>query len=202
MGCDIHLFTEIKKSINSEEKWVNVDNWRYNPYYEEGNDDGERMMDVEPLYSGRNYELFSVLAGVRDYGNNDRIDDPRGLPEDVSDVTKKESDRWGSDGHSHSWLTLRELKEYQGLHPVVKRSGFVSSEAAKLLDEGIETPDVWCEFTSVPTWVKREWEEGYDVLKPIIDEMNKRVRDEFWVWGDEERPELDEKIRIVFWFDN
>ena len=32
--------------------------------------------------------------------------------------------------------------------------------------------------------------------------MDKRVRNEFWVWGDEERPELDEKIRIVFWFDN
>jgi hypothetical protein len=35
-----------------------------------------------------------------------------------------------------------------------------------------------------------------------VDAMDKRVRDEFWVWNDEERPELDEKIRIVFWFDN
>jgi hypothetical protein len=201
MGADIHLFTEIKKSINSEDKWVNVDNWRYNPYYQEGNDDGERMLSVESIYSGRNYELFGILAGVRDR-NNDMIDDPRGLPEDVSEVTKKESDRWEDDGHSHSWLTLRELKEYQGLHPVVKRSGFISAEAAELLDAGEETPDTWCQATSITTWVKREWEEGHDTLKPIIDEMDKRVRDEFWVWGDEERPELDEKIRIVFWFDN
>ena len=201
MGCDIHLFTEIKKSINSQNKWVNADNWRYNPYYQEGNDDGERMLNIESLYSGRNYELFGILAGVRDR-NNDSIDDPRGLPEDVSEVTKKESDRWDGDGHSHSWLTLKELKEYQGLHPVVKREGFISPEAAELLDEGIETPDTWCAFTSVATWVKREWEEGYDVLKPIIDEMDKRVREEFWVWGDEPKPELDEKIRIVFWFDN
>jgi hypothetical protein len=201
MGCDIHLFTEIKKSINSQDKWVNADNWRYNPYYKEGNDDGEEMLHVESLYSGRNYELFGILAGVRD-PNNDAIDDPRGLPEDVSSVTKKASDRWDGDGHSHSWLTLRELKEYQGLHPVVKRSGFISPEAAELLDAGEETPDVWCQATSVTTWVKREWEEGYDVLKPIIDEMDKRVRDEFWVWGNEPKPELDEKIRIVFWFDN
>jgi hypothetical protein len=201
MGCDIHLFTEIKKSINSQDKWVNVDNWRYNPYYEEGNDDGEEMLHVESLYSGRNYDLFGILAGVRG-GFNDTIDDPRGLPEDVSEITKKESDRWDGDGHSHSWLTLKELKEYQGLHPVVKREGFISHEAAELLDKGIETPDVWCEFTSVTTWVKREWEEGYDILKPIIDEMDKRVREEFWVWGDEPKPELDEKIRIVFWFDN
>jgi hypothetical protein len=201
MGCDIHLFTEIKKSINSQDKWVNADNWRYNPYYQEGNDEGERMLNIESLYSGRNYTLFGILAGVRD-NSNDSIDDPRGLPEDVSEVTKKESDRWDGDGHSHSWLTLKELKEYQGLHPVVKREGFISPEDAELLDEGIETPDTWCAYTSVTTWVKREWEEGYDVLKPIIDEMDKRVRDEFWVWGNEPKPELDEKIRIVFWFDN
>jgi hypothetical protein len=180
---------------------VNVDNWRYNPYYQEGNDDGERMLSVESIYSGRNYELFGILAGVRDR-NNDSIDDPRGLPEDVCEVTKKESDRWDSDGHSHSWVTLKELKEYQGLHPVVRRSGMISPEAAKLLDEGIQTPDTWCQGTSLTDWVKREWEEGYDTLKPIIDAMDKRVREEFWVWGDEPKPELDEKIRIVFWFDN
>ena len=85
-------------------------NWRYNPYYQEGNDEGERMLNIESLYSGRNYELFGILAGVRDH-NNDSIDDPRGLPEDVSEVTKKESDRWDGDGHSHSWLTLKELRE-------------------------------------------------------------------------------------------
>jgi hypothetical protein len=77
MGCDIHLFTEIKKSINSQDKWVNADNWRYNPYYQEGNDEGERMLNIDSLYSGRNYELFGILAGVRDH-NNDSIDDPRG----------------------------------------------------------------------------------------------------------------------------
>ena len=202
MGCDIHLFTEIKKSINSEDKWVNVDNWRYNPYYQDGNDDREQMMDVVSLYSGRDYDLFSVLAGVRNYGNNDSIDNPRGLPEDVTSITKKECDVWGDDGHSHSWLTLKELKEYQGLHPFIKRSGYVSPEAAKLLDDGEETPDRWCQGTSLTTWVKREWEEVHDVLKPIIDKLNKKVRDEFRVWGDEERSELDEKIRIVFWFDN
>ena len=201
MGCDIHLFTEIKKSINSEDKWVNVDNWRYNPYYQEGNNNWERMLSVESIYSGRNYELFGILAGVRNR-NNDSIDDPRGLPEDVSEVTKKESDRGDGDGHSHSWLTLRELKEYQGLHPVVKRSGFISPEAAELLDAGEETPDTWCQMTTLTTWVKREWEEGCDVLKPLVDKLNERVRDEFYVWGDEERPEFDEKIRIVFWFDN
>jgi len=31
MGCDIHMFTETKKSINSIEKWVNVDDFRPNP---------------------------------------------------------------------------------------------------------------------------------------------------------------------------
>jgi hypothetical protein len=167
MGCDIHLFTEIKKSISSRETWVNVDNWRYNPYYNTEFPEGERMLQVEALYGGRNYDLFGILAGVRSNLQYDMIDAPRGLPVDVSDIVKNESDRWDTDGHSHSWLTLRELKEYVKNYPKIK---------------GVSGPK--------------------DILKPIIKEMTQRVRDEFWVWGKEEKPELEEKIRIVFWFDN
>lgn len=58
----------------------------------------------------RHYDLFAVLAGVRNYGDRQLpISSPRGLPPDVSSLIQKASDRWDSDGHSHSYLTLREL---------------------------------------------------------------------------------------------
>ena len=59
-------------------------------------------------YSGRNYNLFGALAGVR--SDFDMITDyARGLPNDVSDEVCEISDSWDVDGHSHNYITLREL---------------------------------------------------------------------------------------------
>lgn len=71
------------------------------------------------LYSGRNYNLFAILANVRNgrgfagvetgAGFNP-IDSPRGLPEDYSDEVQ---DYLGEgDYHSISYIYLRELIEY------------------------------------------------------------------------------------------
>lgn len=54
--------------------------------------------------SGRNYAFFAALAGVRGEGPA-----PRGLPPDVSDYVQCESDAYGSDGHSHSWMLASEF---------------------------------------------------------------------------------------------
>ena len=40
MGCDIHLYTERKRSVNGKTQWINVDYWKKNPYY--GDDEYER----------------------------------------------------------------------------------------------------------------------------------------------------------------
>jgi hypothetical protein len=108
MGCDIHIYTEAKYIVNGVTKWHNIDNWRLNRYY--GTDDNESEYNISPVYWGRNYELFAVLANVRGYYSDDVY--TKGLPDDVSDVVKNESDRLGVDGHSHSWYTLKELYEY------------------------------------------------------------------------------------------
>lgn len=95
MGCDIHLCAE--KKINN--KWETV--------------------GIE-IYQGRNYDLFSILAGVRNgYGfagtptgsGFEPIDVPRGTPSDVSDDVKGELINWEGDGHSYSYFTLKEIKE-------------------------------------------------------------------------------------------
>ena len=61
-------------------------------------------------YGGRCYRLFGLLAGVRDSSIDMIVPDRYGyLPDDVSVEIEDLSDEWGVDGHSHNYLTLREL---------------------------------------------------------------------------------------------
>lgn len=117
MGCDIHLHVEIR----DDDQWTEIEHpsavgigeldsfWRGHPDY------GNRW------WRSRNYDMFAMLAGVR----NGRafagfetgtgfvpIAEPKGLPADVSESVEKESDSWGVDGHSHSWITVGEWLRY------------------------------------------------------------------------------------------
>ena len=130
MGCDIHLYIEKKKTSNGTEEWISCDRFKFNEYYDPEDDDGETEFNHCPIYRGRNYGLFATLADVRnDYGI-DPISEPKGLPKNIHKVTKKEADYWDSDGHSHSWLTIKELTEYQLNSPGRKESGYISPQAA------------------------------------------------------------------------
>lgn len=113
MGCDIHLVVE-KRGENGE--WVRAESMGQPWWVKDGSQLEEPVR--QEWYRGRNYALFAMLAGVRnypglDYKSNKQlltpIAEPRGLPADVTEETKKYSDEWGIDGHSHSWLTLEEL---------------------------------------------------------------------------------------------
>jgi hypothetical protein len=196
MGCDIHLYTEKIKSVNGVDKWVNCDHWKLNPYF--GDDEYEPELELISLYSGRNYTLFGVLAGVR---GRDEICPPRGLPDDVSDIVKKNSDRWDGDGHSHSYFTLDELKEYYKNNSHTSHNGFLNKRQIKELDEDGITPYSWSEWSG-PNLQYREWKEDSS-LKPLVESLDKRMRDEFWVQEEvEDTSKWDSKIRVVFWFDN
>jgi len=196
MGCDIHLYTEKIKSVNGVDKWVNCDHWKLNPYF--GDDEYEPELELISLYSGRNYNLFGVLAGVR---GGYEICPPRGLPDDVSDIVKKNSDRWDSDGHSHSYFTLAELKEYYKNNSHTSHNGFINKRQIKELDEDGVTPYSWSEWSG-PNLQYREWKEDSS-LKPLVESLDKRMRDEFWVQEEvEDTSKEDSKIRVVFWFDN
>lgn len=204
MGCDIHVFTETLKSVNSKQVWCNVDNWRFNPYYVRGNKDGERQLDVSSIYRSRDYELFGVLADVRSDEGMLPIIKPKGKPTNMSKPTKDEVKRWDGDGHSHSYFTLQELIAARPKYLKVKRSGLVSTAAAKRLDEGTDTPKSWCGWASPELQLEfREWEEERDVLKSIITKLTARLKEIYYISEDEEYDdELNDKIRIVFFFDN
>lgn len=81
MGCDIHLHQEVK--INGV--------WHHYGH-----------PDID-----RDYPLFSKMAGVRPQPGIDPISPPRGLPDDVTVLTRLDSDDWC--GYSHSWLSAEEI---------------------------------------------------------------------------------------------
>lgn len=85
MGTDIHLHIEVK--ING--KWQHLHNPNIN----------------------RNYLVFEKLAGVRG-SELEAIAPPRGLPIDVTEMTKFDSDYFGGDGYSHSYITASEISVF------------------------------------------------------------------------------------------
>lgn len=118
MGCDIHL--RVQKFV--DDKWTFAEE-RIADKYEPTKTTHERW------YDGRNYRLFGMLANVRngigfagvDTGDAFRfISEPRGLPDGMAeyigeirdkDGSVEDYDFWFGD-HSHSWLTLPELIDF------------------------------------------------------------------------------------------
>lgn len=144
MGCDIHIYVEKKENG----RWVSADTWKK---------DSDFNYVHPQVYEGRCYDLFAILADVRNgrgfagvktgEGFNP-ISEPKGLPEDVSPEVLSASDGYGIDGHSHSHHTLRELLDYDWTQKTSKQ-GYVSLEEYKKLkritDAGFTAyPESWC----------------------------------------------------------
>lgn len=198
MGCDIHIYTEQLKEVASEQRWINIDNWRYNQYY--GHNNTDPLMTCKEIYEGRDYSMFAMLADVRNYNEITPLSKPRGLPYNVSGVIYDEYCRWNSGAHSCSYATLAEIKEYNNSNRIMKYSGYVSPEDEIRIDNG-DMPFSWCQGTNLP-YNYRTWEHEHDHLTKLISALEERKKDVFWIWDEEEHPEYDDKIRIVFWFDN
>lgn len=119
MGCDIHCYVE-KRTPTGD--WVMEHDFR-SDWYEEGHSyfgADEFKSGADAPIDQRNYALFGFLAGVRSdvtpalhWLGERRGDDPfspwaRGTPPDCSAAMKEIMD--DVDYHSHSWLTLGELR--------------------------------------------------------------------------------------------
>ena len=142
MGCDIHVYMEKKNKEYGE--WETINLYRIDQY---SND-----IELVNAYSGRDYVLFSILAGVRGWENP--FISPRGIPEDAS--TKLEQ-IWAGDKedycHTPSWYDLYELdlfiKGYIADHPENEEGindrlkGFITS----LVN--------YCEFAGEYIWTYR-----------------------------------------------
>jgi hypothetical protein len=157
MGCDIHLFVEKRtgtKTKHDEDIWEHVPGC---PWYESAEhcaemaarfaergeavpEDYAKPSPLPCFDPGRNYDLFAMLADVRngsgfagcDTGDGfepilGRDEPTRGYPGDASDYAKARAYEYGADGHSHSWLTVAELKAYDWDQETAHR-GIVSAD--------------------------------------------------------------------------
>lgn len=117
MGCDIHAYLEVK---DEEGKWC---------------------CEGEVLETTRSYGLFGFLANVRNYSHVPVIAQPRGLPEDIAYRTADAYEQWDNDAHTPSWLSVKELLDYDydqvfWDRRVVKQTGPNSWSGAALAEEG------------------------------------------------------------------
>lgn len=120
MGSDIHIVIERK----FRDKWVGVRTDAGIPtlsYNEPGWD------YHAPAVGSRNYGFFGRLAGVRGVGPA-----PVGLPADASDLSTAMAVKWGSDGHSHSWLPLEEF----AMRWCATDEGFIATMTRERLEGG------------------------------------------------------------------
>lgn len=180
MGCDIHLYLE-KKVDNKE--WA---------YIEEG--------DV-----GRDYDLFGFLAGVRGYKEEQHFE-RKGLPDDMSAEVQKECNDYGSDGHSHSWLTLKELHtvDWNSDTFMIKKSGIMNNDQWEKFQDTVKAgkPDFSLTYPY--------WGAGGDEKTSSYHEWEVPIREEFKTFYDKVVQRLPacciycrpDELRIVFWFDN
>lgn len=86
MGCDIHLFAEVKiKGCWYLHTAPNIEIW---------------------------YAMFEKMAGVRGEDTN-AISPPKGMPENPSFLTQKYYDMWKGDAHSESWFNSKEIEQLE-----------------------------------------------------------------------------------------
>lgn len=192
MGCDIHTYKE--KFVDG--RWQTADEWV--PY-----DNEEKTLEVpykKHAYTGRNYNLFGLLAGVRNREGTLTLA-PRGIPFDVSPEVQAANESWDADGHSHSYLYLHELRSLRSLvrERTIPVSGMKRKDQVAALEASIAS--------GAP---------NYDLLYPYCQGTTDQDQIEFRI----ELPmdymvgkDLDEMIaafdgidgenhRLVFWFDN
>ncbi len=170
MGCDIHAQIERKTKYG----WTSS-----------GDPD-----------IGRNYEMYAVLAGVRNYDDITPIAEPRGFPDEYpeypSQAMSAMREEMGADAHSLSWLTLAEIKAFDTTQEV---------DDGRLVTATADgRPTEVCRSTTgahmgavgrrrILTW------PGEDEPKrwlSLIDRMERCKWD----------GQSDDEIRLIFFFDN
>ena len=218
MGTDIACFAEVRDGG----AWRLAEPLAPNPYWfedladEDFPPDGEvpddeLRMAPQRLFETRNYDLFAILANVRNPMRAVEpfriISKPRGFPEDACPEMRSYYEVHKYDAHDASWLTLAEIVEFDW-NQRINRRGVVDKRAAHLFKPGqVGFPyDKWpagltisvSDFRGIDglkirsRGVEVEWIETYkeavgpEVFEEIIPTLNS--------YG------APDAVRIAFWF--
>lgn len=162
MGTDIHLAVEARENG----VWINKTPFK--------NDHGYLSNYPNGYYDDRNYNLFAILANVRNgYGSAgvitgsgfNPISSPRGVPEDADPQVRE----WALNGdHSKSYVTLKELLDYDWTQVTTKQGVIGSlSQLAKYKLEG--APDEWSGGSSGPGI------ETFELTTELLQDLDKWI---------------------------
>jgi len=214
MGTDIHGYAEVRRRGAWEKVGAVFPYHWFDPTFPES-EQNPRLTDE--FFTERNYNLFAILADVRnDHGAFVPIDTPRGLPDDLSvemrAIVAARRDR----PHDESYLTLAELlafdwdgwqTPYRGVIPEREWEHYrkygrprhwlpaiIEGPPIVVLDE----PDYMAlrlhpalHDRSKNYFIRAAWTESYaDAVAPFITQ----VLGKLVLLG---KPE---DVRIVFWF--
>jgi hypothetical protein len=151
MGCDIHAHVELRVAG----KWEHY---------------------ATPSID-RRYRLFGAMAGVR--GEVPAIVKPKGVPDDMSVITRLDWEKWGVDAHTPSWLNEEELDLLQK---------WLDAEKIKVDKKEEKYP---CMFFDLEAGVlNRTYMFGNSLT------AFKHYTDYEYI------PKNCDAVRLVFWFDN
>jgi len=121
MGCDIHTNIEYRKPVNSKPVWT--DGNEYGPNEDFGAyPEASEFMQINEICGNRDYQLFAVLANVRNYYEDQitPLSQPRGIPTDSCEAIKAKHECWDCDAHSTSYYTLAELVQALPNYPILQ----------------------------------------------------------------------------------
>lgn len=154
MGCDIHITIQVQDGLNWQEVL-----WQSTPYDFKGAPKIVEGIPVAPKgFDGRNYDLFAVLANVRngrgfvgvETGSGwPSIAPDRGLPPGF-DITVSANPQYPEDGprymgdHSFTWVGLDELKAFNWDHIEAWQYGVVPANVFEQLTAEGKTPTEYC----------------------------------------------------------
>lgn len=197
MGCDIRIYVERKSN-----------SWNL----------------VSELDIRRNYDLFAILADVRNgYGTAgvnrsegfNPISDPRGLPADISDEVKEIVEGSLLDKFGYSWLSLGELLAYDWSQTTTQFAVLNAKEYQAFLRDGY--PSAGGRRGLISDRAKMISE--YDMRKLLSNEVERKPETDYYTsvswpetygqavgqqWLDMLQGLADKygskNIRLVFWF--
>lgn len=175
MGCDIHSYAE-KRNKNTG-KWEKVTGqFSLDSYYKKL----YKKEKGDSPFNWRSYSMFAFLAGVRNYDYCEPISEPKDFPNDASPEVTESYEKWFGDAHSTSWLTAKELLNFN------YDKKFWNRRVTKQLSENHWTGAGIAEEGEGVTLTYREnlGEDFFVHLKELEEIGN------------------PEDVRIVFWFDN
>lgn len=138
MGCDIHLIVQV---FNGH-RWITRD-------------------DDNLEYTERNYQMFSILAGVR--GDLTPIAPQKGLPKDIVLAPNKYGDdhdctvdgHWLGE-HSSSWHTLLDLVNFDWQQEHTSKGYIAASDYAEWAKTR-ERPSTYCGWSTGTLYTEAEF---------------------------------------------